>query len=62
MLSEEITAQNAAATRGLSAENKQEDISLYISSAGGEINAGLAICNTMQLIKPDVIIAACRCY
>ncbi len=46
LLSEEIAAQNAAATCGLllllDAENKQEDISLCISSAGGGINAGLS--------------------
>lgn len=58
IISEEITAQTAAATCGLllllDAENKQEDISMYIISPGGEINAGLAIYDTMQLIKSDV--------
>ncbi|XXN13657.1 MAG: ATP-dependent Clp protease proteolytic subunit [Candidatus Hodgkinia cicadicola] len=59
MISEEITTQSAAITCGLllllDAENKQQDISMYISSPGGEINAGLAIYDTMQLIKPDVV-------
>ncbi|AIC63905.1 ATP-dependent Clp protease proteolytic subunit precursor [Candidatus Hodgkinia cicadicola] len=59
MVSEEITTQSAAITCGLllllDAENKQEDISMYLSSPGGEINAGLAIYDTMQLIKPDVV-------
>lgn len=58
MISEEITTQSAAATCALllllDAENKQQDISLYISSSGGEINAGLAIYDTMQLVKSDV--------
>lgn len=30
------------------------DISLYINSPGGEVSAGLAIYDTMQLIKPNV--------
>ncbi|AHL30938.1 MAG: ATP-dependent Clp protease proteolytic subunit [Candidatus Hodgkinia cicadicola] len=58
MISEEITTQSAAATCALllllAAENRQEDISVYISSPGGEVNAGLAIYDTMQLVKPDV--------
>lgn len=31
-----------------------EDISLYINSPGGSVTAGLAIYDTMQLIKPNV--------
>ncbi|AUI38892.1 ATP-dependent Clp protease proteolytic subunit precursor [Candidatus Hodgkinia cicadicola] len=58
IISEEITTQSAATTCGLllllDAENKHEDISMYIISPGGEINAGLAIYDTMQLIKSDV--------
>ncbi|XXM93349.1 MAG: ATP-dependent Clp protease proteolytic subunit [Candidatus Hodgkinia cicadicola] len=58
MLSGEITTQTAVITCGLllmlDAENKNRDISMYISSAGGEVSAGLAIYDTMQLIKPDV--------
>ena len=35
-------------------ENPKKDITLYIHSPGGHVTAGLAIYDTMQLIKPDV--------
>jgi len=35
-------------------ENPNKDITLYIHSPGGHVTAGLAIYDTMQLIKPDV--------
>ena len=38
----------------LEAENPDKDISLYINSPGGSVNAGLSIYDTMQFIKPDV--------
>ncbi|WP_077705264.1 MULTISPECIES: ATP-dependent Clp endopeptidase proteolytic subunit ClpP [Virgibacillus] len=38
----------------LDAEDPEKDISLYINSPGGSITAGMAIYDTMQLIKPDV--------
>ena len=38
----------------LDREDPERDISLYISSPGGSIPAGLAIYDTMQLIRPDV--------
>ena len=38
----------------LESENPDKDIHLYINSPGGEVNAGLAIYDTMQFIKPDV--------
>ena len=38
----------------LESENPDKDISLYISSPGGMVTAGLAIYDTMQFIKPDV--------
>jgi ATP-dependent Clp protease protease subunit len=38
----------------LEREDPEKDISMYINSPGGVINAGLAIYDTMQLIKPDV--------
>ena len=38
----------------LEREDPEKDISLYINSPGGVISAGLAIYDTMQLIKPDV--------
>jgi ATP-dependent Clp protease protease subunit len=36
------------------ARENSDDISLYIHSPGGVVTAGLAIYDTMQLIKPDV--------
>ena len=36
-------------------EDYDKDISLYINSPGGSVYAGLAIYDTMQYIKPDVI-------
>ena len=38
----------------LEREDPEKDISLYIQSPGGIISAGLAIYDTMQLIRPDV--------
>lgn len=38
----------------LAREDPEKDIQLYINSPGGVIASGLAIYDTMQLIKPDV--------
>ena len=38
----------------LESVDDKADISLYINSPGGEVSAGLAIYDTMQLIKPNV--------
>jgi len=38
----------------LEREDPDKDISMYIQSPGGVISAGLAIYDTMQLIRPDV--------
>jgi ATP-dependent Clp protease protease subunit len=38
----------------LDREDPDKDISLYIHSPGGIINSGLAIYDTMQLIRPEV--------
>ena len=38
----------------LDREDPERDISLYIHSPGGVISAGLAIYDTMQLIRPNV--------
>jgi ATP-dependent Clp protease protease subunit len=38
----------------LDREDPDKDISLYINSPGGVISAGLAIYDTMQLIRPNV--------
>ena len=38
----------------LESENSNKDIHLYINSPGGVVNAGLAIYDTIQFVKPDV--------
>lgn len=42
----------------LAAEDPDRDISLYINSPGGSVPAGMAIYDTMELIKPDVATVA----
>jgi ATP-dependent Clp protease protease subunit len=39
----------------LAAEDPDKDISMYINSPGGSITAGLAILDTMNLVKPDIV-------
>jgi len=36
-------------------EDPEKDISIYINSPGGSITAGLAIYDTMQFVRPDVV-------
>lgn len=39
----------------LDAEDPEKDIQLYINSPGGSVYAGMAIYDTMQQIRPDVV-------
>lgn len=39
----------------LESEDPEKDIKLYINSPGGSVSAGLAIYDTMQYVKPDII-------
>ncbi len=39
----------------LEAENPEKDIFLYINSPGGVVTSGMAIYDTMNYIKPDVV-------
>jgi ATP-dependent Clp protease protease subunit len=39
----------------LEAEDPDRDIHLYVHSPGGMVSAGLAIYDTMQFIRPDVV-------
>jgi len=39
----------------LESEDPDKDINLYINSPGGAVSAGLAIYDTMQYIKPDIV-------
>ncbi len=38
----------------LQSEDPEKDIEMYINSPGGEVPAGLAVYDTMQLVKPEV--------
>ncbi len=42
----------------LEAENPEREINIYINSPGGSITAGLAIYDTMQYVKPEVVTIA----
>jgi len=39
----------------LASEDKNKDIKLYINTLGGSVTAGLAIYDTMQYVKPNVM-------
>lgn len=39
----------------LASEDPNKEINLYINSPGGSVSAGLAIYDTMQFIKPDIV-------
>ncbi|MEN3034061.1 MAG: ATP-dependent Clp endopeptidase proteolytic subunit ClpP [Aquificaceae bacterium] len=39
----------------LEAQDPEKDIFMYINSPGGSVTAGMAIYDTMQYIKPDVV-------
>ena len=42
----------------LAAEDPDKDVHLYINSPGGSVSAGMAIYDTMQYVKPDVVTVA----
>jgi len=39
----------------LAAEDQEKDIYVYINSPGGSVTAGMAIYDTMQYIKPNIV-------
>ena len=39
----------------LESEDPDKEINLYINSPGGSVTAGLAIYDTMQLVRPDIV-------
>src|SRR5579864_5716443 len=43
----------------LEAEDPEKDIQLYINSPGGSITAGMAIYDTIQFVRPDVMTICC---
>jgi ATP-dependent Clp protease, protease subunit len=61
-LGSEVRDENANAICAqlllLAAEDPERDIHLYINSPGGSVSAGMAIYDTMQYVKPDVVTVA----
>ncbi|MGH8823527.1 MAG: ATP-dependent Clp protease proteolytic subunit [Jiangellaceae bacterium] len=61
-LGSEVRDENANAICAqlllLAAEDQDKDINLYINSPGGSVSAGMAIYDTMQFVKPDVVTVA----
>lgn len=39
----------------LESDDKTKDIKLYINTPGGSVTAGMAVYDTMQYVKPDVV-------
>lgn len=53
-ITDQIANVTVAQLLYLEREDAEKDISLYINSPGGVISAGLAIYDTIQLIRPEV--------
>ena len=53
-INDEVANSVVAQLLLLDSENSEKDIMLYINSPGGVITAGMAIYDTMKLIKSDV--------
>jgi len=54
-ITDEIANYVIAQMMFLEAEDPDKDINLYINSPGGSVTAGLAVYDTMQFIKPDIV-------
>jgi ATP-dependent Clp protease protease subunit len=54
-LYEEVANVIVAELLYLESEDPDREISIYINSPGGSVSAGLAIYDTMQFIKPDIV-------
>lgn len=53
-VTDEVANRITAQLLLLAADDPVKDIAFYINSPGGSVTAGLAIYDTMRLIKPDV--------
>jgi ATP-dependent Clp protease protease subunit len=51
---DEIANRITAQLLLLAAQDRERDITMYINSPGGSVTAGMAIYDTMRLIRPDV--------
>ncbi|MHB1324811.1 MAG: ATP-dependent Clp endopeptidase proteolytic subunit ClpP [Thermoleophilia bacterium] len=54
-INEEVANVVVAQMLHLESDDPDKDINLYVNSPGGSVYAGLAIYDTMQFIKPDVV-------
>lgn len=57
-INDEVANAVVAQLLFLEKEDPEKDIKMYIQSPGGVVYAGLAIIDTMNLIKPDVVTIA----
>ncbi len=53
-INDEIANRISAQLLLLAAQDPERDITMYINSPGGSVTAGMAIYDTMRLIRPDV--------
>ncbi|MEV6831019.1 ATP-dependent Clp protease proteolytic subunit [Amycolatopsis sp. NPDC051102] len=53
-VNDEVANRLVAQLLLLAADDPAKDITFYINSPGGSVSAGMAIYDTMQLVKPDV--------
>ena len=54
MVDDEAAHRITAQLLLLTADDPARDITFYINSSGGSVTAGMAIYDTMQLVRPDV--------
>ncbi|PIE75185.1 MAG: ATP-dependent Clp endopeptidase, proteolytic subunit ClpP [Deltaproteobacteria bacterium] len=54
-INEEVANLVVAQLLFLESEDPEKEINIYINSPGGMVSAGMAIYDTMQYIKPDVV-------
>jgi ATP-dependent Clp protease protease subunit len=54
-VNDEVADSIVAQLLFLDAEDPEKDIQLYINSPGGSVTAGMAIYDTMQQVRPDVV-------
>ncbi|MDB9524454.1 ATP-dependent Clp endopeptidase proteolytic subunit ClpP [Oscillatoria sp. CS-180] len=54
-VNDEVADSIVAQLLYLDAEDPEKDVQIYINSPGGSVTAGMAIYDTMQQIRPDVV-------
>jgi ATP-dependent Clp protease protease subunit len=54
-VTDEVADSIVAQLLFLDAEDPEKDVQLYINSPGGSVTAGMAIYDTMQQVRPDIV-------